>query len=814
VARGMAARFRRRINLALILVFFASVARAATPEEAAYEDALATFRRGDLKTAQAKIDDALRRFTSSDSDAVWSLRVLRGEVLNGTESCADAIRYLAGLHLPVRLGGSEMAVKRLLALATAQSRCRQTVAATTSLQNAEALSRSKQRQVLGDVLFRKADLEMEAGARDRADRDLRELTSMQNLPPRVEARGWAVLARLRGQQERFDEAIDASRRALEIANSINDQVLARVVRGNLGWLYVETGDYDAAIELLTAAEAENARLGRKSDRITNLLQLGNAYFSQEQYARASDYYQRALALARELNHPSVEFCLANLAQLEIEQRHYAAAQTYNDEALRWRREPDAKLRSALINARIQQKLGHNDKAAELFEQVIHDARSRSLQWEARTFAAMFYAGTGAREAADREYRLAVATAEAARKDLKSDELKLSFPTTLAGLYNGYIEFLVGSGRVEEALAVAETSRARALAEGLGIETSKEKIDPRRVARANRATILSYWLRPGKSYLWVATPSTLKLFSLAGDADISAAIDAYHRDLASPRGTLEASGARGVQLWSMLVAPAASTLAAGSRIIIIPDKRLYDLNFETLVVPTPQPHYWIEEVTLNAASSLRLLARGSEAKPPASLLLIGNPPQSDPSFPPLPLAGAELDRVQAHFRDATLFEGARATPRAYLSSSPERFGFVHFVAHGIATPVRPLDSAVVLARDADGYKLYAREIVRHPLTAHLVTISSCTSAGRRTYAGEGLVGLAWAFLRAGAHHVVAALWEVSDSATPTLMDAMYAAIQSGDDPAAALRKAKLKLLHSTGIYRRPLYWAPFVLYSGA
>jgi CHAT domain-containing protein len=34
------------------------------------------------------------------------------------------------------------------------------------------------------------------------------------------------------------------------------------------------------------------------------------------------------------------------------------------------------------------------------------------------------------------------------------------------------------------------------------------------------------------------------------------------------------------------------------------------------------------------------------------------------------------------------------------------------------------------------------------------------------------------------------------------------------PDAALRDAKLALLHSGGVYRRPFYWAPFELYRGS
>ena len=92
--------------------------------------------------------------------------------------------------------------------------------------------------------------------------------------------------------------------------------------------------------------------------------------------------------------------------------------------------------------------------------------------------------------------------------------------------------------------------------------------------------------------------------------------------------------------------------------------------------------------------------------------------------------------------------------------------------------------------------------------------ACYGSGSRVYGGEGLIGLSWAFLRAGAHYVVGSLWEVSDIATPQLMDQMYSELEAGRSPDAALRDAKLSLLHSQGIFRKPLYWATFQLYGGA
>jgi CHAT domain-containing protein len=96
----------------------------------------------------------------------------------------------------------------------------------------------------------------------------------------------------------------------------------------------------------------------------------------------------------------------------------------------------------------------------------------------------------------------------------------------------------------------------------------------------------------------------------------------------------------------------------------------------------------------------------------------------------------------------------------------------------------------------------------------VTISACYGSGLRNFSGEGLVGLSWAFLRAGAHQVIGALWEVNDSSTPQLMAQLYQGLSHGEPPDDALRAAKLTLLHSHGVFRKPLYWGAFQLYTGA
>jgi CHAT domain-containing protein len=178
----------------------------------------------------------------------------------------------------------------------------------------------------------------------------------------------------------------------------------------------------------------------------------------------------------------------------------------------------------------------------------------------------------------------------------------------------------------------------------------------------------------------------------------------------------------------------------------------------------------------------------------------------------------MANVAKHFPapQEQVYQRDRATPAAYLAGNPETFSHIHFVAHGTASRLSPLDSAIVLSKGAvetDSFKLYARDIVQHHLHADLVTISACYGAGERAYSGEGLVGLAWAFLRAGAHNVIAGLWEVTDESTEQLMDRFYDELDKGASPDAALRAAKLSLLRGNR-FHDPFYWAPFQLYTGA
>jgi CHAT domain-containing protein len=431
--------------------------------------------------------------------------------------------------------------------------------------------------------------------------------------------------------------------------------------------------------------------------------------------------------------------------------------------------------------------------------------------------------------AEQEFVHSLETIQTARAFIQVEEHRLSFLSSSIAFYGDYIDFLISQGRPDDALAVAEQSRAGTLEEGLHntartIKTSSGKSRAREIAQRLRATLLLYWLGEKRSYLWVITRKKTTCLALPAASEIDPLVKSYREAIAGSKDVAATERESGEKLYATLVTPAQKFIAQNSRVILLPDGSLYSLNFETLIVPEPKPHFWIEDVTITTASSLSLLASAA-SRPPVrqkNLLLIGDALKASDEFEQLPQAEDEMKIVEGYFPESsrTVLKREQATPGAYLASKPERYAYLHFVTHGTASRAQPLESAVILSKEpgSDNYKLYARDIVTRHLNAELVTISACNGSGTRAYSGEGLVGLSWAFMRAGAHNVVAALWEVSNApSTAQLMNSFYKGLSRGEDPAAALRDAKLSFLRSSSlssVLRKPYYWAPFQLYAGS
>ena len=809
----------------MVLLPIAACHRKAHSPSVLYEQAREQFERGNLVSASEQAHSASKEF-SADTEWAWRFRILEAEALLW-RGLAEQTTVLLHDPLPTSLAQGELAVRYHLALGVANFYLQNFDVSDHELSAADDLAKTRHPELLGQVAQSQGTVATFRNDHKRGDllfhRAL-DIAEQQNQPFfQAVATGSIGLSYMR--RAHYDEAIDWLTVALSQFAKIDNQYSVAKVLGNLGWCYYEMGDLEQALALSQKAEELSSRLGVLRDQGIWLNNIGSIHFNMSEYDSAAIDLQRSLALARKLQNRSlIAYSLTDLASLKIKQKDFGSAEKYNAEGLAIRvaaHDRAGQVHSLLNSAWIAVGTGNLERAQADFKQAAEQSgEDVASKWQAQAGLAHTAVLENHSEQASRDFQGAMTIVDNARSQLHVEEHRLSFVGTATSLYNDYIDFLVSQNRNEDALAVAEHSRARTLAEGLGIRPASledKSTRPMAIARRQHAVILAYWLKPGHSYLWVITPNKVALFKLPADTEINAAVQAYRKALTGPRDPLETGSDSGQQLYQMLVAPAANLIPANSRVVIIADGSLYGLNFETLLATAPKLHYWIDDVTISNANSLAMLRASPDRKhdDKPSLLLIGNPVSASPDFPALPQAQQEIHEVAAHFSSTgeTVIDGPKATPAAYLASDPANFSYIHFVAHGTASRLSPLDSAVILSPQGDTYKLYARDIVEKPLRADLVTISACYGSGSRSYSGEGLVGLSWAFLRAGARNVIASLWEANDVSTPGLMDSMYTAISNGDDPAAALHAAKVAMLHSGSVYRRPFYWATFQIYVG-
>ena len=619
-----------------------------------------------------------------------------------------------------------------------------------------------------------------------------------------------------------DEAIYWLERQRDAATRFDSPRFLANALGNLGSAYYRLGDDDRALPLLKEAEQRFAKLGDQRQQQMWLGNVGNVLLDNGQYAGAIPIYQRAAAISREIGDPSWTASWEDdLAIAYIRLHDFSEAERHNQEALRLKESLHAPASYPLLNeAGIA--AGRNDLpvAEKLYREILRaPSMDPTPKLYAETGLADVLVKTGQFSLADAQFRAGIARVQSRGAALTRDDYKLSYFSSLIDFDQRYVDFLVDRGQPDRAAEIAEAARARILDERLN---ASGKPAPaltiaglRRLAQSSHAVILSYWLAPRRSFLWVITPETVTLHTLPPQAKIAALVESYRTFIEDLRDPLRSEFPDARNLSQILLGPVLPILHDGVRLIVVPDGALNSLNFETLPDPADASHYLIERAAVAVAPSLDLWAAPRRVQATRGILLIGDPEPAVEEYPRLPYASREMDLIGRNFApgQTTLLEGSRAFPAAYRAADPARFSSIHFAAHASANRENPLDSALILSLRDGVYALSAREVMEIPLYADLVTLSACRGAGAKTYSGEGLVGLSWAFLRAGAKNVVAGLWDVTDASTASLMADFYGQMVQKLPPADALRAAKLRLIRSSGAGRKPFYWGPFQLYAG-
>ena len=323
------------------------------------------------------------------------------------------------------------------------------------------------------------------------------------------------------------------------------------------------------------------------------------------------------------------------------------------------------------------------------------------------------------------------------------------------------------------------------------------------------------------------------------------------------------------LYEILIQPIAPLLPTDSSDLVtfIPQGPLFLVPFAAL--PAGDDSYLVDQhaIALSPAVHTLSLVSGTYTAS-CSSLIVGNPvtmPSLAPapglppqSLPPLPGAEAEAIVIADLFGTEPLIR-EQATETAIVQQMPQQ-SIIHLATHGLlnldarlnefglptdpsaptatdsdvyVTPgaiivgdnvtVGGTDASVALARERvvrvsmpgvlafaasatdDGW-LTAEEISALDLQADLVILSACDT-GRGRITGDGVVGLARAFLAAGADTVIVSLWQVPDEPTAALMVAFYEQLAQTANKAIALQNA-MQLIQNQ--FPDPRNWSAFVL----
>ncbi len=610
-----------------------------------------------------------------------------------------------------------------------------------------------------------------------------------------------------------------------------EQVSAAGAREPRAVIALRRGDVEGALAVareLAAADPAKAALAGEA-----LEQLGRHAEALEQHRialrhtpPARDLVQHAVARA------NIAECLLELGQLDQAGAALAEAFAALDSAPPSRR-ADAERAQMLTDAGLlAERRGQPDQALVRYQQALErldDARRRlpfdplGSSWlRTHLGSALEPAIEGVvRTAADNWVALAAVEFGKARSLLDL----LTAPSIAApddALRRAMQALAVAGDAAETAALRQEVERLRAAARRTAPRAEAPSADALRsqLAAARGGVFLSYWLGRKRAWLLAVTGAGAELacarYDLgARDAvlqDVVAAFRAVALRAADPDPALQAAAER------LLPAAVRGALVEGAVIVFCPDPVFERVPFEALPLggaPLGVRHdvEWAPSLAVRDA----LRARPARGRAIVCVDGVEVTPTLRREFgvDPLVHGALEGDLVVAAYAGALpplpieRLTGAAASLEA-LSATLKRAAtdVLHINAHAVVRPFVPSSSALLLASGPEFMPSFAHQ----PLDGAIVVLSACASATGEARGGEGVAGLLWGPLGAGARGVVASRWQVNQESTARLMGGFHRARAAGAGEARALRLARQELLRDAAT-AHPYYWAGFVSYGG-
>ena len=730
--------------------------------------------------------------------------------------------------------------------------------AEEQLEQAEGLARqSKDVRTLLEIKQLEANTQRTLGRLDQSLRDYEEWFRLnKQLPqPQPEGRTTRYLAILYREMGDTDKSEATSRQALRLARAEHDAQLEAGCLLSIGALYKDRNRYNDAIpwhrKAMALAEREN--LTRLRAEILNSLadaenHLGRLEAADKDFrrsmeiARATGYlglegqvtartgevsmargrYEEAIALfarATELN-SQVGDPLTKVLQLELHWAEAEHAAGHPEEALTHYKKAigaSQRLEELTVPTEIERswaiaggRQGH-EEAAELLVELNRPAEALEVadSGRARAFVDLLNESRidlrGALSESQRDEEDQLKRDVSARRDQPRE-----LGPALSRLENFYLDLRRSNP------AYAQLRRPQPIS---AQDVQRELADP-------GAAVVEYMFAQPHSLAWVVTSQGLEVKLLASREQLEPLLASYREAVSEPVTRLTSQSEllrkrkQSRELYQMLVAPLEPALGNSKHLLVIPDGALAYVPLESLI--DAQGRYLVEKRTVaysQSASASLMLRTMAKDQPPAgrSLLALGDPVYDLPSLSPLPYTRDEATSIAEMFpaaeRDLRL--GSAANESAIKRDDLTRFGYVHFAVHGLVDDREPGRSGLALSHRPDSTEdgvLRAEEIAQLRMNARLVVLSGCATATGKLVEGEGLLAMSRAFYYAGAHSVVASLWDVNDVSTAAYMKTFYQQVLSGSSPEDALRNAKLEMLRGREtLWHDPWFWSSFVVF---
>jgi CHAT domain-containing protein len=622
----------------------------------------------------------------------------------------------------------------------------------------------------------------------------------------------AVAAAERGD---FRESIEASSRALQVAQQSRNADLLAVSQRDLAIAYSYAGDLDDAQRYAELALASHPAAPDQVYAPANKV-LGDIALRRGDPQAAFAAYNAALQTASARYRPLV---LVSMTNAHIAAGDTASARTTFEQA-----GPPPSSAFAPLYKRIEGNLllaeGHAEQARAAFAASLTNDKQGDSAYDnlwAHEGMARALLALNQRDAARAAYLDAIADSESIRARFRSEEFKTGLFSDTQTVFEQAIAMAAEDGDYPLAWRLSERSRARALLDVVrnqvdsGVDTRQLNgaaltlDDVRHALRPNEALVEFHSL-PHQMIVWVIRNDGLKGITLpiARD-DMALAVTDFRNAIVGQKPAALAYGAR---LDKLLIEPL--ELRPNERLIIVPNLALHYMPFQAL---RNEQGFLIERhpIALAPSASVAVQLTQREQRVTSDLVAFADP-QIAPKFE-LPGAATEVNDIAPLFAQRQTFMHADATRVSFHDSAPAG-RVLHVATHAHADVVDPLHSSILLAppsQPADGPDaLLAKDI--YNLKMHdvaLVTLSACETGLGRVGRGDEIMGFTRAFFYAGASSLIVSMWPVSDDSTALTMRTFYTSLVEGHEAIDSMRSAQLAVLADPR-FTHPFYWAPFDL----